>query len=219
VSRRRRRRRSRRAGFTLAIPGGSAAEALLPGLAEAAVDWSRVDVFWCDERGVPPHHPDSNYGLARRLLLERVALQPERIHRMCADAEAIGKAAAEYDAELRRVCGAPPALDLALVGVGPDGHICSLFPGHRALEEKVRLVVQVAGAPKPPARRLTLTLPALAGARQLVASAFGSAKADVARRMLSEPASPLPAARALRAAARAVVLLDPPAAARLPRVQ
>jgi 6-phosphogluconolactonase len=203
-----------RGSFSLAVPGGSAAEALLPALAEAALDWPGVHVFWCDERAVPPHHPDSNHALARRLLLERVALRAERIHRMCAEVEAIGRSASEYEAELRRVAGDPPALDLALLGVGPDGHVASLFPGHPALEEKQRLVLQVHGAPKPPSRRLTLTLPALRQARLLVVAAFGAAKAEVARRMLREPGSPLPAARALRAA-QALVLLDREAAARL----
>src|SRR5688500_3237957 len=82
-----------RGRFSMAVPGGSAAELFLPALAEASLDWPNVHVFWCDERAVPPHHPDSNYALARRLLLERVALRPERIHRMCAEAEALGKSA------------------------------------------------------------------------------------------------------------------------------
>lgn len=201
--------------LALALPGGSVGETFLPVLAEAAVEWPKVDVFWCDERAVPPHHPDSNYALARRLLLERVGLEPARIHRMRAEAEALGTAAADYEAELRRVLGDPPALDLALVGVGPDGHVCSLFPGHRALDERSRLAVQVAGAPKPPRRRITLTLPALRQARLLVAAAFGAPKADVVRLMLRDPSSPLPAALALRAAPRALVLLDPAAATRL----
>src|SRR5262245_20181214 len=185
-----------RGAFSLAVPGGSAAEALLPALAEAALDWPSVHVFWCDERAVPPHHPDSNHALARRLLLDRVALRPERIHRMCAEVDALSRSASEYEAELRRVAGDPAALDMALLGVGPDGHVASLFPGHRALEEKTRLAVAVSGAPKPPARRLTLTLPALRQARLLVVAAFGAVKADVARRMLREAGSPLPAARA-----------------------
>jgi 6-phosphogluconolactonase len=206
---------SERGRFALALSGGSVAETFLPELAEADLDWSRVEVFWCDERGVPQHHPDSNYALARRLLLGRVALEPSRIHRMRADIDAIGLAASEYEAELRRALGDPPALDVALLGVGPDGHVCSLFAGHRALLEKSRLVVQVAGSPKPPPRRLTLTLPALRQARLLVVGAIGEGKAEVMRQGLYVATSTLPVAIALRQAPRALVLLDPAAAAKL----
>jgi 6-phosphogluconolactonase len=203
--------------FSLAIPGGSAAETLLPALGEASLDWANVHVFWCDERAVPTHHPDSNYALARRLLLERVALRPERIHRMCAEVEAIGRSASEYEAELRRVAGDPPALDLALVGAGPDGHLCSLFAGQRALGERARLVVSVMNSPKPPQRRITLTLAALKLARLLVVAAFGKAKADVVQQALEEHRSQLPVALALRQAGERLVLLDAAAASRLRR--
>jgi len=204
---------------SLAVPGGSAAEALLPALAEASLDWASVHVFWCDERAVPTHHPDSNYALARRLLLERVALRPERIHRMCAEVEAIGRSADEYEAELVRVAGDPPALDIALVGVGADGHVCSLFAGQRALAERTRLAVSVMSSPKPPARRITLTLAALKHARLLVVAALGAAKAEVLRQALEDTRSQLPVALMLRQAGQRLLLLDAAAASRLSRVQ
>ena len=192
--------------FAIALPGGSVAEAFLPVLAAATLEWKRIDVFWADERAVPEQHADSNYGLARRLLLERAA--GARFHRIRGEAPDIQAAAAEYEAELRTRLGDPPALDVALLGVGADGHVCSLFDGHAALHERTRLVVAVQDSPKPPPRRITLTLPALRQARLLVVAAFGAAKADVVRRALRDPGARLPVALALRQAARALVLLD-----------
>ena len=196
----------RRGRFSLALPGGSVATAFLPRLARARVDWPRVDFFWGDERAVAPAHPDSNYGLAWSLWLKDAAFPPARIHRMRADDDDLHAAARAYESVL------PPALDVALLGVGPDGHVCSLFPGHRLLQEETRLVASIADSPKPPPQRLTLTLPALAAARLLVVAAFGSGKAGVIREALEDPASRLPVALALRGATQALVLLDPTAA-------
>jgi 6-phosphogluconolactonase len=204
-----------RGRFAIALSGGSVAETFLPSLAEAELDWPQTHVFWCDERAVPQHHADSNYALARRLLLGRVGVEAGRIHRMRGDTEALSLAATEYEAELRRILGDPPALDVALIGVGADGHVCSLFPGHRALQEKARLAVTVFGAPKPPPRRLTLTLPALRHARLLALGALGETKAEVIRQGLHVASSPLPVALALRQAQKALVLLDPAAASKL----
>ncbi len=210
-----------RGRFALALAGGSVAQAFLPALARAAVDWKRTDFFWGDERAVPPDHPDSNYGLARALWLKEAGIPAERIHRMPAEVGADGgadtgldAAARDYEAEMRNRLGTPPALDVVLLGVGPDGHVCSLFPGHPLLDEKARFVVAVTDSPKPPPRRLTLTLPALAAARLLVVAAFGAAKAAVMREALEDPASRFPVALALRQAKQALVLLDPAAAGR-----
>lgn len=130
---------------------------------------------------------------------------------MPADATNLEAAARAYEAELVRVLGNPPRFDIVLLGVGPDGHVCSLFPGHAALLEVSQRVLPIADSPKPPPRRLTLTLPALADADIYIA-AFGAAKADVIREALATPASPLPVARAARAGRSAVFLLDDEAA-------
>ena len=203
-----------RGRFSVALPGGSAATAFLPRLARARVDWPRADFFWGDERSVPPEHPDSNYGLAWALWLKDAALPPARIHRMRADDDDKDAAARAYESALTKHTGSPPALDVALLGVGPDGHVCSLFPGHRLLQEEIRLVAPIADSPKPPPQRLTLTLPALAAARLLVVAVFGAAKARVMREALEDPASRLPVALVLRGATQALLLLDPPAAGR-----
>ena len=194
--------------LSLALPGGSAAAAFCPALALARVRWRDVDLFWCDERAVPPDHPDSNYRVANELLLSRVELNPGRVHRMRAEVPDLEAAAAEYEKRIVRSSGAPPHVDVVLLGVGPDGHVCSLFPGHAALEERHRLVVPVFDSPKPPPRRLTLTLPALAGAL-IVVAAFDESKAGVIREALDDPASMLPVSRAARAGGEVLFLLGP----------
>jgi 6-phosphogluconolactonase len=192
---------------SLALPGGSAAETFCPALAAASVDWSRVDVFWCDERAVPPDHVDSNFRIAEELLLRRVPIDRSRVHRMPGESPDLARAAAEYEADLQRTLGDPPRLDLALLGVGPDGHVCSLFPGHPALDEAVRRTIAIDDSPKPPPRRLTLTLPALKDSFVVVA-AFGRSKAAVIKEALHERGSSLPLARAVRGARDVLFLLD-----------
>jgi 6-phosphogluconolactonase len=196
---------------SLVLPGGSVAETFFPVLARAALDWTMVEVFWGDERAVPPEDPDSNYRLADELLLRRVAIDRARVHRMPADVADLDAGARSHEAELQRVLGDPPRFDIVLLGVGPDGHVCSLFPGHPALSEASRRVLAITDSPKPPPRRLTLTLPALAEAEIYIA-AFGSAKSGVVREAQHAPESPLPVARAARLGKPAVFLLDDSAA-------
>jgi 6-phosphogluconolactonase len=207
---------ARAARLALALPGGSVAEAFFPVLAGAVVNWGAIDIFWSDERAVPPADDDSNFKLASRLLLTAPAVAAARVHRMPAEHEDLDGAAAAYEAELDGATTGHTRVDVALVGVGPDGHICSLFPGHPALDEQQRRVVAVTDSPKPPRRRLTLTLPALRDAT-VVAAAFGSAKADVIAEAVRDPESRLPLALALRGARKPVLLLDAEAAGALAR--
>jgi 6-phosphogluconolactonase len=202
-------------GFALALPGGSVATHFFPRLARMPVDWSRVEFFWGDERAVPPDDPRSNYAAARALWLDPAGVPDASVHPMRADAADLAGAAAEYEALLRS--RAAPCLDLVLLGVGPDGHVCSLFPGRPALEEEQRLVVPEDDAPKPPRRRLTLTLPMIAGASHVVVAALGEEKAPALHRSVDERDPELPLARVLDAAPRALLLLDPPAASLLDR--
>lgn len=209
------RAQARRDLCAVALPGGSVAGIFFPELARAQCDWSRTAFFWGDERALPPGDPESNYGLARTLWLEPAGIPSRNIHRMPADDPDAERAARAYEALLTGTLGAPPQLDLALLGVGTDGHVCSLFPGHPLLRERQRLVAPIADAPKPPPRRLTLTLPVLWEAAVVVVAALGEAKAAVLREALEEPSSPLPVALAMRGARRTVVLLDPPSASLL----
>ena len=198
--------------FTVALPGGSVAAACFPRLAKLPIDWDRCDFFWVDERAVPPGDPESNYGAAQSLWLDVAGVPAARIHRMPADAPDLDKAAESYADVITRNTPRPSRLDYVILGVGPDGHVASLFPGHALLSEANRLVAAVHDAPKPPPRRMTLTLPLLRGAGRVVVAAFGHAKAEVMREALTNPESALPVAMVLRHAGAALVLLDRDAA-------
>jgi 6-phosphogluconolactonase len=202
---------AQRGRFSCALPGGSVAEALFPAFAGLAFPWQQVHVFFGDERAVPPTDPDSNYGLARRLWLDRVAA---RVHPMLTGpADDLDAAATAYANELRATLGDPIRLDLALLGMGPDGHVCSLFP-NRSLPSD-RPVAVIRDSPKPPPTRLTLTMPVLAAARALWVVAFGASKAPVVREAAEREDSRLPVAIALRSGPPSLLLLDPDAASAL----
>jgi 6-phosphogluconolactonase len=200
-----------RGRFAMAIPGGS----IVPALKTVSLDWHRTHIFWVDERAVPPSSPDSNFGLARRIWLVPAGAPATSVHPMPADGPDLNAAAVAYGDTLTSVLGAPPRLDVVLLGVGPDGHVASLFPGHAALSEKRQLVLPIVDSPKPPPRRLTLTLPLLGGAGRLIVMALGTSKAAVMHEALTQEGSTLPVSLALRCAARTLVLLDEESAARL----
>ncbi len=136
---------------------------------------------------------------------------------MEADAADPEAAARAYAVTMVRILGAPPRLDLALLGVGPDGHVCSLFPGHPLLLEESRFVAVLDDSPKPPPRRMTLTLPALAAAELVVVAALGRSKAEIVRAAIEEPSSALPVARVARRARRCIFFVDAEAASGLAR--
>lgn len=156
--------------FTCGLTGGSTALIFLSALREASVDWSRVTVYWGDERAVPPDHPGSNYGLAEQMLLKPLGARAPRAVRMEAELPDLQYAARLYAEAL------PPALDLLILGVGDDGHVCSLFPGHPALQVNEVRVVAIEDSPKPPPRRLTITMPYLLRSRSIWVVAVGERK-------------------------------------------
>ena len=195
------------ARFSLAVPGGSVAAAFFPGLARARVDWSKIEVFWTDERAVPPDSPESNSAAARELWLAPAAVPASHVHRMPADAADLRQAAREHADLVRSVAGMPPRIDYLLLGFGDDGHVASIFPGV-ALEEADEAVSWTDRAPKPPARRMTLTMATLARARRIVVAGFGSAKSALVANALAGSAPPSPLAELLRRAERVLVLLD-----------
>jgi len=206
-----------RGSFSMAIPGGSAAELLLPALIAASIDWSKVAVFWVDERMVPPGDADSNYRIARTGWLDAVPILPESIHRMRGEDPVPDEAAAAYARTLHEHLGEPPRIDFVLLGMGPDGHVASLFPGHRLLRAWDRDVAAVDDAPKPPARRMTLTLRALTAARQVMVFAAGAAKAGAIAETLGDPESELPVALATMGGGAVTFLLDHAAASQWTR--
>ncbi len=214
-----------RGRFTVALSGGSTPRRLYQLLAEAPfreqVDWPRVEFFWGDERSVPPDHKDSNYRTAKEALLSKLAVPPGRVHRMQAERSDRDSAAREYQEESARVFGVspegePPAFDLVLLGMGPDGHTASLFPGTAALQETKRWVV-ANHVPQMNTDRLTMTAPILNRAAQVLFLVAGGDKAERLAEVLDGPADVerLPSQLLRGARGRVVWLVDEAAARRL----
>lgn len=206
----------RRSGrFTIALAGGTTPRALyelLAGEYRPLVDWTHTEVFFGDERGVPPDDAASNYAMARDALLARVPVG--RVHRIAGERPP-ADAARAYDAELRAAFpdDGAPTFDVALLGLGADGHTASLFPGGAALDERTAWAVAVPPpeSAAPHVERVSLTLPALNRARAVYLLASGAEKRPVVRRVLAGAAPDLPAAR-VRGVERTVWLLDRDAA-------
>jgi 6-phosphogluconolactonase len=191
----------------LCLAGGRTPEPVYRALASgSAIDWSRVQVYFGDERAVPPDHPYSNYHTVHEVLLSRVPVPPGQVHRM--EAERVDRDAAARDYE--RLL--PPRLDVLVLGMGPDGHTASLFPGSVALDERQRRVVAVIGA-KSPAERLTITTPVIEAARLVAVIATGDDKAAMVARALEGPLDPK--AVPVQLARRGAWFLDHAAAALL----
>ncbi len=196
--------------FSMALTGGSAATVLYPVLAQAKLPWDKVHVFFGDERCVPKDHADSNYRLAQETFLSKANIPDANVHRMRGEDDAV-VAAAAYEKELLAV-SSTGQLDVVHVGMGPDGHVCSLFPGHALLNDEVRLVAAITDSPKPPPSRVTLTLQALSRARSLWFLVSGAGKADAVKAAILDEKSTLPAALAARRGADVRWLLDGDAA-------
>lgn len=166
----------------LVLTGGTAGIALLRRLAQAdlaeRIDWTRVHVFFGDERNVPVTHPDSNEGQAREALLDAVGIPAENIHGFGLDGGDMERAAAQYAEAIHTF--APNGFDLHLLGMGGEGHINSLFPDTDAVREQTALVVTVTDSPKPPAQRVSLTLPAVRRAERVWFLVSGAEKAEAA---------------------------------------
>lgn len=198
---------------SLALPGGSVADTCLPRLTSVRLEWRRVHVAFGDDRAVPPDDADSNYGRASRLLLSRVPVPSAHVYRIPGESPDLDVAAADYERTLVGALGTPPVIDVVLLGVGEDGHVCSLFPGHDVAPAPAGWVAAVRDAPKPPPRRLTLTMPTLLAARHVLVVAMGAAKAPAIREALADQASLLPVARVLHAGQQVELVLDTAAAA------
>jgi 6-phosphogluconolactonase len=180
---------------SIALTGGTIADVVhraVAGISAGSdVDWSRVDVWWGDERFLPAADPERNAGQARRALLDHVPVDPARVHEVPArvvDAEGLGSvagvedAAVTYAREIRR--DGKGSFDLVMLGIGPDGHVASLFPGHPALDVD-DITVAVSDSPKPPPERVSLTFPALNRSDEVWFLASGDGKAEAVARALS----------------------------------
>ena|SRR5579871_1073857 len=208
--------RAARGRIAFCLTGGSSPERLYELLAgkpyRGSLPWDRIHIFLGDDRYVPYDDPLSNFGMARRLLLDHVPLPPGNIHPIPTGAGNVAEDALRYQTELRGFYGAQqldpkrPLFDVVLMGVGDDGHTASLFPGRSELDETQRWVVGVPQAGMAPlVPRITLTFPALASTRDMLFLVNGRGKREIVARILS--GADLPAARA-RSQGDLVWLLD-----------
>ncbi|WP_018656569.1 6-phosphogluconolactonase [Actinomadura flavalba] len=212
---------------SVVLTGGGVGTAVLAALAASpardAIDWRRVDVWWGDERFLPAGDPERNETGARLALLDHVDVDPARVHAMAAsdgpDGDDADKAAERYAAELAAAVrpgepGPVPAFDVVLLGVGPDAHVASLFPGLPGTRDG-RPVVAVRDAPKPPPTRISLTFPSIRSAAEVWLLAAGSGKAEAVRKALTETGPVGVPAAGARGRRRTLALLDAEAAAEL----
>ncbi|EMD41694.1 hypothetical protein CERSUDRAFT_110270 [Gelatoporia subvermispora B] len=187
--------------FTVAISGGSLPKQLNALINKPGVKWDKWHVFYADERVVPLDHEDSNHHLCTTELFSKVPIPHDQIHTidpsLADDLEELSDA---YEKELIREFAQKdsarfPIFDLILLGVGPDGHTASLFPGHELLSEEDRWVAYITDSPKPPPKRVTLTFPVINHAVRVAFVASGGGKADTLHTILDKPEEGLPASR------------------------
>jgi 6-phosphogluconolactonase len=214
-----------RGRFAVALAGGSTPRATYRRLAQpplaAQMPWDRTLVFFGDERGVPPTHADSNYGMAHSALLAHVPIQPERVFRIRGEDPDPDAVAADYARVLAEALGVrrgeTPRLDLVLLGLGIDGHTASLFPGSPVLKETFRTVAAVHAAAASVPQRFTLTYPVLNAAACVIYIVSGAEKAKVVKAALADSTTTVPAAMVRPSDGRLLWILDRAAAAALPQ--
>jgi 6-phosphogluconolactonase len=204
---------------SLCLAGGTTPQPMYQQLAGGAphdgVPWADVEFFFSDERDVPRDHAESNYRMAQQLLLDRLPIDPARVHPMCIDPDP-DASARDYEQTLAEHVTAGedgvPVLDFVLLGIGADGHTASLFPESPMLDTDDRWVMTTEG-PHFGRRRMSLTLPLLNAARHVVMLVTGAEKASIVRDVLGGDRDDLPAARVHPVAGSLTVVLDPAAAA------
>jgi 6-phosphogluconolactonase len=201
-----------RRGGHVALSGGRSPEHAHETAARLQPDWSGVELWWGDERCVPPDDERSNFGMAKRTLLDNLEVQPAEVHRIRGELEP-DIAAAEYDAALRGV-----RLNLNLLGIGPDGHTASLFPNAPGLHERERLAIAAEPGLDPKVMRVTMTPPMLQKADLVLFLVTGEDKAEAAARAFAGPESTATPASIIRSrGGRTVAVLDRAAAALIER--
>jgi 6-phosphogluconolactonase len=197
-------------GAEIALTGGSTPVRAYERAAGLEPDWSRAGVWWGDERCVPPDDERSNFGLTKRALFDKLERQPGRVHRIRGEDEP-QSAAASYEQALRET-----KLDLVLLGLGPDGHVASLFPHSPGLAEPERLVIAADSKLDPYVERVTMTPPALRAADRIVFLVTGEAKAEAVAAALAGPPDPAVPGSLVRAeSGQTLAIVDRKAASRL----
>ncbi|KZT41361.1 6-phosphogluconolactonase [Sistotremastrum suecicum HHB10207 ss-3] len=187
--------------FTVALSGGSLPHTLTGLIGKPGVKWDKWHIFYVDERAVPFDNPDSNHSLCVSEFYSKVPIPEQNIHpidtTLLDDLEELADA---YEQELIREFAQKdaarfPIFDLILLGMGPDGHTGSLFPGHELLSESSRWVAYIEDSPKPPPKRITFTYPVINHANKVVFVATGGAKLDILSQVLDKPEQGLPSSR------------------------
>ncbi|XP_041369351.1 6-phosphogluconolactonase-like [Gigantopelta aegis] len=205
----------RNGAFFVGVSGGSVAKFLCQGLPSLKTDWSKWHIFFCDERHVPFTDSECTYSYYKQNLMSKVALPEENIFPINPDIS-VEDAATEYSKKITSLMGSAPRFDVLLLGMGPDGHTCSLFPGHKLVQEKEKIVAAITDSPKPPPCRVTLTFPTINNSACAVFASCGAGKADIVKKVLEpEGGEPLPAAMVQPSSGELVWFLDRAAASLL----
>lgn len=183
-----------RGKFYIGLSGGSVVKYLCESLPKIDTEWSQWVLAFCDERVVPEDSDDSTFGTYKRELIPKTPLKENQFITIKQGVSA-KDAAIDYTEKLTKAFGSEDyKFDLLLLGMGPDGHTCSLFPGHPLLEENVLKVAPITDSPKPPPERITLTYPIINNARNCIFAISGAGKADMIKRILKDKED-LPAGR------------------------
>ncbi|XP_050080881.1 probable 6-phosphogluconolactonase [Anopheles maculipalpis] len=190
--------------FRVGVSGGSLADILCEGMSDLRSDFTKWQIFFCDERVVPVADKESTFGVFKRDLLAHCDNISESVFFPVNTSLGVNEAAAEYEQTIRKTFGLEkpediPSFDLLILGFGPDGHTASLFPGHPLLQEKKKLIAPIENSPKPPPKRVTMTLPLINNAKVCLFGAQGGGKAEMLKRIVVDRDPSLPA-----------TLVDPP---------
>jgi 6-phosphogluconolactonase len=199
--------------FALAVSGGAMTLKIFHYLSSQPLvnemPWPLTKIFWADERFAPMDSPDSNAGTLLAFWGRNLPLPWHNLFPVATDKPSAEEAAKDYDATLRReLAGRAAPLDLILLGVGPDGHTASLFPGHKALDEKDKWALPVHDSPKPPPDRVTFSLPFINASEEAWFIITGAAKKDIVKKILNDPAADLPAQKIKPASGKLVFWTD-----------
>ncbi len=210
---------------TIVLTGGTMGYASLKAVNESdardSVDWSRVNFWWGDERWLPAGDPERNETQSREALLDHIALDPERVHAFAASDAGLelDDASAAYAADLAAFApegAALPTFDITFLGVGPDGHIASLFPERGGIKEEQKTVISVRNSPKPPPERLSLTLPVINSSERIWLVLAGADKASALGLSLADASAFEVPAAGVRGRRRTLFFVDQDAAAEVP---
>lgn len=197
----------------IGVSGGSLPKFLVAGMKTdlgKTLDWSKVTFLFCDERMVSVDNPDSTLGVYLNLMKD-TNIKEDQFIKVNVDLD-VESAAKDYENKLKAVMGENPQADLLLLGMGPDGHTCSLFPGHQLLDEKNAIVAPIKDSPKPPPERVTLTFPVLNDAKSVAFVSTGEGKKEMIRNILKDKNEAFPATRVRPVQGELYWIVDKPAA-------